>query len=139
MTAYPAIFHPDEKGYWVEFPDLPGCLTEGETLEEAEEMAKEALSAMLESFDSRKMSIPIPSKIEGENIRYIEPELKVAFAISLKREREKMGLTQKQVAEKTNMTWSFYQKIENPRKSNPTLSTIEKLRKVFPLTFFQIY
>jgi antitoxin HicB len=138
MTAYPAIFHQDEKGYWVEFPDLPGCLTEGDTMEEAKEMAKEALSAMLESFDSRKMLIPIPSKIEGENIRYIEPELNVAFAISLKREREKMGLTQKQVAEKANITWSFYQKIENPRKSNPTLSTIEKLRKVFPLAFFQI-
>jgi antitoxin HicB len=138
MTSYPAIFHPDEKGYWVEFPDLPGCVTEGETLEEAKEMAKEALSAMLESLDSRKMSIPIPSQIKGKNIRYIEPELNIAFAISLKQEREKMGLTQKQVAEKANMTWTFYQRIENPRKSNPTLSTIAKLRKVFPQSFFSI-
>ena len=25
---YPAIFHKDEgHGYWVEFPDLPGCVT----------------------------------------------------------------------------------------------------------------
>ncbi len=138
MTAYPAIFHPDEKGYWVEFPDLPVCVTEGDTLEEAKEMAKEALSAILESLDSRKMSIPIPSNIEGEDIYYIEPDLNVSFAISLKREREKMGLTQKQAAEKANMSWSFYQRIENPRKSNPTLSTIEKLRKVFPPAFFQL-
>jgi antitoxin HicB len=137
MTTYPAIFHPDEKGYWVEFPDLPGCVTEGETLEDAKEMAKEALSAMLESLDSRKKSIPIPSNIKGNDIHYIEPSLNVAFAISLKREREKMGLTQKQVAEKANITWSFYQRIENPRKSNPTLSTIEKLRKIFPLSNFQ--
>ena len=47
---YPAVFHetkPDEKGYWVEFPDLPGCLTQGETLEEAAEMAEDALGTWL--------------------------------------------------------------------------------------------
>ncbi len=132
MTAYPAIFHPDETGFWVEFPDFPGCLTEGDTLEEAKEMAKEALSAMLESFDSRKMSIPVPSSLEGEHIYYIEPELQVAFAISLKRERERRGMTQKEAAEKAHISWAFYQRIENPRKSNPTLSTIAKLQKVFP-------
>lgn len=43
---YPAIFHEaeqDEKGYWLEFPDLPGCVSQGETLEEAVRMAKDAL------------------------------------------------------------------------------------------------
>ncbi len=135
MIAYPALFHPDEKGYWVEFPDIPGCLTEGNTLEEAKEMAKEALSAMLESLDSRKMSIPVPSNIKGEYIYYIEPELQVSFAISLKREREKMGLTQKEAAERARISWAFYQRIENPRKSNPTLSTIAKLQRVFPRFF----
>ncbi len=136
MITYPAIFHPDEKGFWVEFPDFPGCLTEGDTLEEAKEMAKEALSAMLESLDSRKISIPAPSNIEGEYIYYIEPELQVSFAISLKREREKMGMTQKEAAERAHISWAFYQRIENPRKSNPTLSTIAKLQKVFPLFSF---
>ena len=138
MISYPAIFHPDEKGFWVEFPDLPGCVTEGDSFEEAQEMAKEALSVFLESMDSRKVAIPLPSKIKGENIFFIEPDLNVAFAISLKRERERLGLTQKQVAEQANIKWAFYQRIENPRKSNPTLSTIEKLRAVFPHPFFSI-
>ena len=31
--VYPAIIH-KEDGYWVEFPDLPGCNTCGSTLEE---------------------------------------------------------------------------------------------------------
>lgn len=44
--AYPAIFSPweDGKGYTVEFPDLAGCVTEGESLAEAIEMAEDAAS-----------------------------------------------------------------------------------------------
>ena len=41
---YPAVFHSaDEGGYTVTFPDLPGCITEGDTVEEAYEMAMDAL------------------------------------------------------------------------------------------------
>ena len=33
---YPAIFHKaEEGGYWVTFPDLPECVTEGDDMEEA--------------------------------------------------------------------------------------------------------
>lgn len=39
--VYPAIIH-QEDGYWVEFPDLSGCFTNGSTLEETMEMAQEA-------------------------------------------------------------------------------------------------
>ena len=39
--AYPALFSPWDSGdgYTVEFPDLPGCVTEGASLAEATEMA----------------------------------------------------------------------------------------------------
>ena len=42
--VYPALFSPwDEgSGYTVEFPDLPGCVTEGDTLADAIEMAVDA-------------------------------------------------------------------------------------------------
>ena len=44
MTViYPAIFHKEENSYWAEFPDLEGCNTFGETLEETVLNAKEAL------------------------------------------------------------------------------------------------
>lgn len=44
--VYPAFFSPWEggKGYTVEFPDLPGCVTEGSSLAEAIEMAEDAAS-----------------------------------------------------------------------------------------------
>ena len=41
---YPAIFHiADEGGFWVSFPDIPECLTEGDNIEQAYEMAVDAL------------------------------------------------------------------------------------------------
>lgn len=48
---YPAIFHQansNEIGYWVEFPDLPGYFTQGDTLEKAYQYAKEALDLYLD-------------------------------------------------------------------------------------------
>ena len=136
MIAYPAKFKKAaEGGYVVEFIDIPSCVTEGDTLEEAKAMAKEAISAMLYSLDSRRMNIPEPSAIKGRGIFFIEPELKIAFAITLKKEREHLGLSQKDVAERMNVNWTYYQRIENPRRTNPTLGTIEKLQKVFNRQF----
>lgn len=42
--VYPAVFIPfdDGDGYTVEFPDLPGCVTEGEDLGDAIYMAEDA-------------------------------------------------------------------------------------------------
>ena len=43
--VYPAIFSPcEEGGYMVEVPDLPGCVTEGDTLAEAIFMGEDAAS-----------------------------------------------------------------------------------------------
>ena len=44
---YPAVFYPfsdGSGGYVVEFPDLPGCVTEGKNLEDAFENATDAAS-----------------------------------------------------------------------------------------------
>lgn len=136
MISYPARFTEDDDGWCVEFPDLEGCLTQGENLEEAKWMAQDALSLYLESLDSRKIYIPEPSNIQGDDIIYISPRLNVSFAITIKHQREKLGLTQKQVAEKAGIKWAFYQRIENPRRSNPTLATIEKVQNALGLSCF---
>ena len=71
--AYPAIFHPEEVGgYSVDFPDLPGCVTEGDTLPEAVSMAEEALSLYLEALEADNELAPAPSapadiKAEGND------------------------------------------------------------------------
>ncbi len=49
---YTIILHPDteEGGYTVTVPTLPGCITEGDTLEEAIAMAKDAIQLYIESL-----------------------------------------------------------------------------------------
>jgi predicted RNase H-like HicB family nuclease len=48
-------------GYVVEFPDLPGCLTQGDTLAEAVEMAEDARRGWLETAYRHGHDIPLPS------------------------------------------------------------------------------
>nr|NNM89572.1 type II toxin-antitoxin system HicB family antitoxin [Bacilli bacterium] len=61
---FPAIFDPSEEddGYTVTFPDLPGCITEGDTWEEAQTMAQEALEGFLYLMEEEGESIPAPSE-----------------------------------------------------------------------------
>lgn len=114
----------------MEFPDLPGCFTSANTLAKAKAAAQSALNGYLESLDSRKLSIPVPSRVT-KNMTPIMPSLPISFAITLKQEREKQGLTQKEVAKRLGVNWSACQRIENPRRTNPTLVTLERLQGVF--------
>ena len=62
---YPAVFHKaEEGGYWVTFPDLPECITEGDNMEESYQMAVEALGLALTERMKDKEEIPEASDIE---------------------------------------------------------------------------
>lgn len=61
---YPAIFHEaEEGGFWVSFPDLPECLTEGDDMQQAYEMAVDALGISLTSRKAEGELIPKPTEI----------------------------------------------------------------------------
>ncbi len=56
--VYPACFYPNGDGYTIAVPDLPGCVTEGKNMAEADEMATDAASGwILDSIESGE-SIP---------------------------------------------------------------------------------
>lgn len=56
---YPALFHETEEGgFWVSFPDIPECMTQGEDMQQAYEMAVEALGLSLSSMEDDKEEIP---------------------------------------------------------------------------------
>lgn len=133
ILCYPAkIKHiAEDRSYLVEFPDLPGCLTEGETLEEAKDNAKEALTGWLASVFDRDLKIPSPSNIKGKGVYYIEPEPEVSVPIVLRSLRETRKLTQGDIAKVLGISYQAYQRLERPGKSNPTLKTLERLAKVF--------
>ena len=59
--AYPAVFEKDGDGYFVFFPDLKGCHTYAETMEEAALNAKEALELYIEVFLEDKRPLPEPT------------------------------------------------------------------------------
>lgn len=59
---YPAIFDPNENnGFTITFPDLPGCITEGDDLDEALLMAAEAMALHLYGMERDGDDIPHPS------------------------------------------------------------------------------
>ena len=52
ILEYNALFTPeDEGGFSVYVPDLPGCISQGDTFEEAKKNIKEAIELYLESAD----------------------------------------------------------------------------------------
>jgi|WetSurMetagenome_2_1015567.scaffolds.fasta_scaffold00832_13 antitoxin HicB len=62
---YPITLHPaTEGGYAVEIEDLPGCISQGETVEEATEMIEEARRLWLESAYEDGIDIPLPRDLE---------------------------------------------------------------------------
>ncbi|MEO3434243.1 type II toxin-antitoxin system HicB family antitoxin [Inquilinus sp. CAU 1745] len=65
MTHYIAIIHKDaDSDFGVSFPDFPGCVTAGSTLDEARAMAEEALAFHIEGMAEDGETIPAPSNLE---------------------------------------------------------------------------
>ncbi len=68
---YTAVFEPAEGGgYTVYFPALPGCITEGDTLEDARSAAAEALQAYLASLlaDGQRVPDDVRDKVVQEEV-----------------------------------------------------------------------
>jgi predicted RNase H-like HicB family nuclease len=62
MRRYVALIHKDHgSDYGVSFPDFPGCITAGSTMEEARKMASEALTGHIEVMRHAGEAIPVPS------------------------------------------------------------------------------
>ena len=60
--VYPAVFTEEEQGYSIVFPDLDGCYTCGDSLEDGLEMARDVLALVLYGYEKDKRIIPIPSE-----------------------------------------------------------------------------
>ena len=68
--VYPACFYKEESGYSVVIPDLPGCVTQGETLEEAIQMAEDAALGWLLTALEEGEKIPEPTEINNIKLEY---------------------------------------------------------------------
>jgi len=108
--AYPAIFTKEEKGYFVSFPDIKPCYTEGTTLEEAVIMAKDVLESRIEVALEKGEPLPFPSNMDIlkgdkvmlvvadiENIkkqnRYIKKTLSIPHWLNVAAEKEHINFS----------------------------------------------
>jgi predicted RNase H-like HicB family nuclease len=66
MRHYIALIHKDAgSDYGVSFPDIPGVISVGSTLDEARRMAAEALALHLEGMAAEGEAIPEPTSLEA--------------------------------------------------------------------------
>lgn len=129
MLAFPAHIEKDDDAFLVTFPDLKNVVSSGKTIEEALLNAEEALNGCLASDFERNFEIPEPSRLSGSDSHLITVAPHVAIAILLRKLRA--DKSQAEIARRLNITYQVYQRLENPRKANPTVKTLEKIARVF--------
>lgn len=87
--VYPALFHlnEDDGSYTITYPDLPGCISEGKSLENALYMAQDALKQWLECTMEVGQEIPAASRVESitheqnEFVNLVRAEMKDERAV----------------------------------------------------------
>lgn len=64
--VYPALFHfnQSDSSYTITYPDIPGCISEGKSLENALYMAQDVLRVWLQYALDEKDAIPAPSALQ---------------------------------------------------------------------------
>ena len=70
MRRYSVLLTPDEGGYAVSVPALPGCFSQGDTVEEALEHAREAIQCHLEGLALE--GEPIPEEDAAPELALVE-------------------------------------------------------------------
>lgn len=84
LLTYPAIFTKEDNEYWVEFIDLEGCFSDGTTLAEAMENAKEAMGLYLEDLEEYP-----ESTTDIKNIKLEDNQIISFVTINLKEHKRK--------------------------------------------------
>lgn len=128
---YGAIVHKEDDGMFLEFPDLPGCMTDGKTMEELNVFGMEALSGYLKSLMEDDEDIPEPAPpapLNGENIVWFEVPPELIIAIQILKERKIQGLTQVDLAKRMKGSRRTVQEVEG-FKGSPTLRTLNRIAK----------
>jgi len=126
---YYAKIQKEDENFIVSFPDLPNINTYGESLEEALINAEEALNGSLESDFERGFRFTKPQEYQGKDFYkiYLHPHIVVSYNLR----QIRADKSQIDIAKMLGISYQAYQKLENPRKCNPTVKTLEKIAKIF--------
>src|SRR5579862_2974347 len=59
-------------GYLIEFPDLPCCMSDGETIDEAIENGQDAIQVWIEAAKEMNRPIPKPGELESQSGKWVQ-------------------------------------------------------------------
>lgn len=131
MRYYAKITQQPEGGYLVVFPELTGCVTEGETLREAQANAKELLSGWLAVICTQakpRDTISAPKVRRGKDFYPIEVGTLVAQAVVLKLLRAACELSAAEAATLVGLKLNEYTDFEVPLAVDSSVSTLRVFR-----------
>ena len=119
---YHCTVEKEGKEYIAQFPDMTNIVTCGFSKDEALTLAKEALDGCLEADISQGNTIPKPRFMKGYPVTVANH---IVVAMQLRELRGEQSQTD--IAKKLGLSYQAYQRLENPRKSNPTIKTLERI------------
>ncbi len=127
--------HKEDGGFWAQCVELPGCVTQADTLQELETNMKEALNLFIEEHANSKDLAKLPQKTvkrSAKKIVDVSLDPNIAFSFLVRYWRIKHGYTQKEAAMKMGFdTLYSYQRLET-KKCNPSLKMMSMVKKIYP-------
>jgi antitoxin HicB len=117
MLAYPVELTPDGKFLMVTFPDIPEANSQGDSVEDALEMAKDALETALDFYFDARRPVPAPSKPKrGQHV--VALRASVAAKVLLLNEMAAQKLRPSELARRLQMTRSEVTRLVNIRHAS---------------------
>lgn len=126
---YPAkvVKEGDKKVAIFRFADGSECATEAGPEESIEEMALEALKGRLKMYLDEGEAPPHPPKRAPRgDVLWIDLPLRIKASLGIRWARERVGVTQSELAKRLDVSQQAVAKLESPR-ANLTLGTLEKV------------
>jgi len=138
--AYPTLFQRgSEENLWVAHipfldgsQDEPGAGTCGDDLDDCRQMASGLVDAWLVDHLRNGRPIPVPGSLpDGDGWELVGPSLKVSWVLTLRELRAAAHMSQAEAARRLKVKQPVYARLEDPATANPTLSTVDRMQKVF--------
>ena len=117
MLTYYARFQPDREsgGYVVTFPDLPYGVTQGDSLEDAQDMARDLLITVLSDLMKRNEPIPEPMARRGRFRKPVPLPLLESLKVRLYQEWRGSALKKSELARRRGVPQSNLMRIVDLR------------------------
>ena len=129
-VLYPAkiTFDKDDNRFFVQFPDMPEAITEGESEEEASFNASEVLTLAIEGRLEEGIEVPQPSQCTSQQ-KLISPSVRAQVSLLIRWAKLSGDHTTSEMARSLNTSWPAVSRLEDP-KHWPSLRQLEKVANV---------